>query len=164
METESARRLSCGVDRQLPSRSLASSRSVTVPDASCFEDVSKWSLMSTKKYRIGLTNGRTTTDQRRGTPSHPPPSFPRRRESIPCKARRHYPGSSLSRGPLQSGGDSGVRGLHSLRNCMEYRSASLMTKRSLTGWPPSFDTSVVSPHFTVRARSSPHTSWQSERA
>ena len=53
---------------------------------------------------------------------------------------------------------------HSLRNCMEYRSASLMTKRSLTGWPASFDTSVVSPHFTVRARSSPHTSWQSERA
>ena len=33
--------------------------------------------------------------------------FPRRRESIPGKVRCHYPGSSLSRGPLQSGGESG---------------------------------------------------------
>ena len=31
----------------------------------------------------------------------------RRRESIPGKVRRHYPGSSLSRGPLQSVGNLG---------------------------------------------------------
>ena len=41
-------------------------------------------------------------------PNPPPPSFPRRRESIPGKVRHHYPGSSLSRGPLRSGGESGL--------------------------------------------------------
>ena len=40
-------------------------------------------------------------------PNPPPPSFPRRRESIPGKVRHHYPGTSLSRGPLRSGGESG---------------------------------------------------------
>ena len=45
------------------------------------------------------------------SPNQPPPSVPRRRESIPGKVRRPYPGSSLSRGPLQSGGESGKTGL-----------------------------------------------------
>ena len=42
----------------------------------------------------------------RGLPNPPPPSFPRTRESIPNKVRRHDAGSSPSRRPAQSGGES----------------------------------------------------------
>ena len=55
-----------------------------------------------------------TPDRPGGTAAHaitqnpPPPSFPRRRESIPDRVRHHDTGSSLPRRPAQSGGESWI--------------------------------------------------------
>ena len=56
--------------------------------------------------RTSTRSSATQPAHRRANPNPPPPSFPRKREPIPDRVRHHDTGSSPSRPPTQSGGES----------------------------------------------------------